>query len=49
MFILCHCDDTYFPHINNNITYKSKNNVLLNAMLNISLTKIKQAICREFE
>jgi len=49
MFMLCHCDDTCFPRINNNITYNSKNNVLLNVTLDISLTKIKQAICREFE
>lgn len=39
--MLCHCDDTCFPCINNNITHNSKNNVLLNATLDISLTKIK--------
>lgn len=43
--MLCYCDDTCFSRINNNITHNSKNNVLLNAMLDILLTKIKQNIC----
>jgi len=40
--MLCYYGDTIVPDVNNNITYKGKNNFLLNDNLDMSCAEIKK-------
>ena len=42
IFMLCYYGDTIVPDVNNNITYKGKNNFLLNDNLGMSCAEIKK-------
>lgn len=48
IFMLCYYDDTIILNIKNNITYNDESNVLLNAILGMSLEDIKQVTCQGF-